>query len=103
MITGPALSPGRGPSMLVASVGYGTVIVVPLPEVARAWASTIPLRVKLATDRPKPKLANPAPVITKLAGGEARSTGLGVMELTPGALTVSEVLPTRLQLFVDPV
>src|SRR5215831_998099 len=107
MITGPALSPGRGPSMLVALVGYGTVRVVPLPDVARAWASTRPLRVKLTTDKPKPKFAKPPPETVKLAGGEARSTGLGVMELTPGggrvSLTVREVLPTRLQLFVDPV
>ena len=30
----------------------------------------MPLRVKLATDRPKPKLAKPLPVIVKLVVGE---------------------------------
>jgi len=78
-----------------------------VPELARDWARIAPLLlVKLATDRPKPKLLNPLPVIVKLAGDEARSIGLGVMELTPGGgvllLTVRVVLPRRLQLF-DPV
>ena len=76
--------------------------VVLVTEVTRTWPRLVPLRTKLTTGKPKPRLAKPLPVIVKLAGGEARSTGLGVMELTPGggrvSLTVSEVLPTRLQL-----
>ena len=76
--------------------------VVLVTEVTRTWPRLVPLRTKLTTGKPKPKFANPLPVIVKLAGGEARSTGLGVMELTPGggrvSLTVSEVLPTRPQL-----
>ena len=67
--------------MLVALVGKGTTSVVPVIDEARAWARTEPLRVKLTTGKPNPRLANPAPVIVKLAGGEARSTGLGVIEL----------------------
>ena len=66
--------------------------------------SLTPLRVKLTAGKPKPKLAKPFPVRVKLAGGEARSTGLGVIELIPGgirvSLTVSEVLPTNPQLLV---
>jgi hypothetical protein len=66
----------------------------------------IPLRVKLTTDRPKPEFTNPLPVMAKLAGGVARLIEFGVMEATPGtgrvSVTVSEVLPTKLQLF-DPV
>jgi len=66
------------------------------------------LRIKLTAGRPKPKSAKPFPVIVKLADGEARSIGLGVIELTPGgfvflvSLTVSEVLQTRPQLLVPP-
>src|SRR5262245_32508598 len=85
-------------------VGNGIVRLVLVPELARDWARTVPLLlVKLATDKPKPKLVNPPPVIVKLVGGVAKSMGLGVMELTLGAgrvsLTVSEVVPTRLPLF----
>ena len=64
----------------------------------------MPLRVKLMTGKPKPEFVKPLPAMVKLAGGVARSTGLGVMELTPGAgrvsLTVSEVVPTSIKLFV---
>src|SRR5262245_35534179 len=62
--------------------GYGTVRVVLVIEVARTWPSKTPLRVKLIAGRPKPKLAKPFPVSVKLVGGEARSIGLGVIELT---------------------
>src|SRR6476620_8627047 len=97
MVTDPALRPGRGPPMLVASVGYGTVKLVDEPAVARAWAMARPLRTKLTTGNPKPRLAKPFPAIVNEAGGEARSIGLGVMELTPGpgrvSLIVSEVVP----------
>src|SRR5262250_672638 len=76
--------------------------VVLVTEVTRTCPRLVPLRTKLTTGKPKPKFAKPLPVIVKLAGGEARSTGFGVMELTPGggrvSLTVSEVLPTRPQL-----
>jgi hypothetical protein len=62
--------------------------------------------VKFATGKPKPELVNPLPAIVKLGGGEAKSIVFGVIELTPGAglvlFTVSETLPTRLQL-LDPV
>src|SRR3989442_951053 len=34
--TAPAVNPGRGPAILVASVGKGTVRLVVVPEVARA-------------------------------------------------------------------
>ena len=82
--------------------------VVFVTEVARTWPRLVPFRTKLTTGKPKPKFANPLPLMVKLGGGEARSMGFGVMELTPGAgrvsLTVSEVLPTRPQLLVpDPV
>ena len=86
-MTVPALSPGKGPGTLTGPVGYGTVRVVLVPEVARAWAIIMPLRVKLATDRPKPRSPKPFPVMVKLAGGVARSMGLGTMELT------SELVP----------
>ena len=66
----------------------------------------LPLRMKLATGRPKPESTKPPPVMVKLAGEAARSIGFGVMELTPGgggagrvSLTVSEVLPKKLKLF----
>src|SRR5207244_4220164 len=91
--TAPALNPGWGPLILVASVGKGTVRLVLVPEVARAWASTVPLRVKLMTGNPKPEFVKPFPAMVKLAGGVTRSIGLGVMELTPIPLplTVAEV------------
>ena len=53
----------------------------------------------MTTGKPKPKLAKPFPTMVKFAGGEARSMGLGVIELTLGpgrvSLTVSDVEPTR--------
>jgi hypothetical protein len=53
------------------------------------------------TGKPKPEFVKPPPVMVKLAGGEARSIGLGVMELTPRvSLTVSEMVPTRLKVLV---
>src|SRR5256885_1642914 len=53
------------------------------------------------TGKPKPEFLKPPPAIVKLAGAVARSTGLGVMELTPRvSLTVSEVLLTKLKLLV---
>src|SRR2546425_746388 len=56
---------------------------------------------QLMTGKPKPELVKPLPAMVKLAGGVVRSTGLGVMELTPRvSLTVSEVVPTRLKLLV---
>ena len=67
---------------------------------------TVPLRVKLATGKPKPELAKPLPAIVKLAGGATKSKVLGVIEFTEGGevvlLTVSDTLPTKLQPF-DPV
>ena len=60
-----------------------------MPEVARAWASTTPLRVKLTTGKLKPKSAKPPPVMVKLAGGEGRSIGLGVMEFASVTVTVT--------------
>ena|SRR6476469_6908963 len=89
MVTDPALRPGRGPPMLVASVGYGTVKLVDEPAVARAWAMARPLRTKLTTGNPKPRLAKPFPAIVNEAGGEARSIGLGVMEFTIAAAPVT--------------
>ena len=56
--------------------------IVFVTEVARTWPRLVPLRTKLTTGKPKPKFANPLPVIVKLASGEARSIGLGVMALT---------------------
>ena len=51
----------------------------------------------------KAGIGNSLPAMVKLAGGEARSIGLGVIEPTPGggrtgrvSLTVSEVVPSRL-------
>jgi len=71
-------------------VGNGIVRFALVPELARDWARTAPLLlVKLATDRPKPKLVNPPPVMVKLAGGVARLMGLGVMELTAVPIPLS--------------
>ena len=72
-----------------------------VPELARDWAKIAPLLlVKLATDRPKPKLVNPPPAMVKLAGGAARSMGLGVMELTavPIPLSIAEAPAPPLKL-----
>jgi hypothetical protein len=53
------------------------------------------------TGKPKPESVKPLPAMVKVAGGEARSIGLGVMELTPRvSLTVSEVVPTRVKVLV---
>src|SRR6266511_654604 len=84
-------------------MGNGTTRVVFDTEVARTWPSRVPLRVKLATGRPKPKLAKPFPVRVKLAGGgEARSTGLGVIALTevvkPLTVTDAPAPPVKLTL-----
>src|SRR2546422_73046 len=49
------------------------------------------------TGKPKPEFVKPLPAMVKLAGGVARSIGLGVMELTPRvSLTVSEMVPSSL-------
>src|SRR5881409_4370992 len=101
--TVPAESPGMFGVSDVAGVGYGTVnVVLPLSPVARACAIKTPLRTKFTTGRPKPRFANPLPVIVKLVGGLARSIGFGVLPLTPGAgrvsVTVSVALPIRLKL-----
>ena len=99
-VTAPALSPGYAPLLVP---GNGTVSVVLVPELARAAARINPLRMKLTTDKPKPEFTKLLPVIVKLADGVAKSITLGVMEFTPGggrvSLTVSEVLPTKVQLF----
>src|SRR5262245_65652926 len=73
--------------MAVAVVGNGTVrLVPPIIAVARAWARTVPPRVKFTTGRPKPWFTKPLPATVKLVGGVARSTVLGVMVLTPGSV-----------------
>ena len=82
--------------------GNGTTRVVLVIEVARTWPSLTPLRVKLTAGNPKPKLAKPFPVRVKLAGGEARSTGLGVIELTlvvnPVTVTEAPAPPVKVTL-----
>src|SRR6267142_2810950 len=83
----PTESPGTFGVSEVACVGNGTVnVVLPESPVARACAITTLLRTKFTTGRPKPRFANPLPVIVKLAGGVARSIVLGVMPLTPATL-----------------
>src|SRR5262249_32627531 len=70
----------------VACVGYGTVRVVPpVSAVARACAIKVVPRMKFTTGRPKPQSANPESVIVKLAGGDARSIGFGLLPLSVGA------------------
>src|SRR5260370_34260115 len=60
-------------------------------SVAGVRTSAVPMWVKLMTGKPKPEFVKPLPAMVKLAGGETRSIGLGVMELTPRvSLTVSE-------------
>jgi hypothetical protein len=58
----------------------------------------------LITGKPKIEFVKPLPAMVKVAGGEARSIGLGAMELTPGtgrvSLTVSEVVPRRVKVLV---
>src|SRR5262247_3711021 len=86
----------------VACVGNGTVNVVPpVSAVARAWAIKVVPRMKFTTGKPKPKSANPEPMIVKVEGGDARSIGFGVIPLTVGAgrvsLTVSVTLPIRMK------
>ena len=99
----------------MACVGNGTVSVMfPASAVARACAIRVPPRVKFTTGRPNPRFAKPPPVIVKLAGGVARSIGLGVMPLTPAmmlkvavtacaALTVTVQVPVPAQLPLQPV
>src|SRR5437867_757702 len=88
--TAPAESPGMFGVSDVAGVGYGTVnVVLPLSPVARACAIKTPLRTKFTTGRPKPRFANPWPVIGKLGGGLARSIAFGAMALTPAAIPVT--------------
>ena len=88
--TVPAESPGMFGVSDVAGVGYGTVnVVLPLSPVARACAIKTPLRTKFTTGRPKPRFANPLPVIVKLVGGLARSIAFGAMALTPAAIPVT--------------
>src|SRR5262245_13524144 len=103
--TGPADSPGRFGVIAVACVGNGTVrVVLPVSPVARAWAISVVPRMKFTTGSPKPRFAKPVPVIVKLAGGDARSIGFGVMPVTLGAgrvsLTVRPTLPIRLKVGV---
>jgi len=89
-VTEPADSQGRFGVIAVAGVGKGTVSVVLVRAVARACPSSVVPRMKFTTGRPKPRFANPPPVIVKLAGGLARSTELGLSRVS---LTVSVVLP----------
>src|SRR5215510_2737380 len=103
--TGPADSPGRFGVIAVACVGNGTVrVVLPVSPVARAWAISVVPRMKFTTGSPKPRFAKPVPVIVKLAGGDARSIGFGVMPVTLGAgrvsSTVRPTLPIRLKVGV---
>src|SRR5262247_2575632 len=103
--TDPADSPGMFGVIAVACVGNGTVKVVPpVSAVARACAIKVVPRMKFTTGRPKPRSANPEPVIVKLAGGDARSIELGLIPLTLGpgreSLTVSAALPARLKVGV---
>src|SRR5882724_5272269 len=95
----------------VACVGKGIVSVVPpTSAVDRACASSVLPRMKFTTGRPKPRFANPLPVIVKLAGALARSIGFGVMPLTPAAMPVTvtvaspplEVNRTTTELAVPP-
>src|SRR5215470_9099729 len=99
----------------VACVGNGTVrVVLPVSAVALAWAIKVVPRMKFTTGRPKPRSANPVPVMVKLAGGAARSIVLGVMPLTLGmlvkvavtacaALTVTVQVPVPAQLPLQPL
>ena len=48
--------------MAVALVGNGTVSVVGVIPVARAWAKITPFRVKFTTGSPKPAFTKPLPV-----------------------------------------
>ena len=113
--TGPAESPGMFGVIAVACVGNGTVrVVLPVSAVALAWAIKVVPRMKFTTGRPKPRSANPVPVMVKLAGGAARSIVLGVMPLTLGmlvkvavtacaALTVTVQVPVPAQLPLQPL
>src|SRR5262245_40544812 len=97
----PADSPGRFelPGSAVAAVGYGTVSEVVVIAVARACATTAPLRRKFAIGSPKPEFVKPLPAIVDVAGGAARAMVLGVMPLTgaePVSVTVRPVLPSTL-------
>src|SRR5882724_11598015 len=106
--TVPADSPGLLGVIAVACVGNGTVkVVLPLSAVARACAIKVLPRMKFTTGRPKPRFAKPLPVIVKVAGGSARSIGLGLTPFTPGtgrvSVTVSVALPIRLKVGALPV
>jgi hypothetical protein len=71
----------------------------PLTDSHRLFSYSLPGR--LMTGKPKPKFVKPAPAMVKLAGGVARSIGLGVIELSARvSLTVSEVALTKLKLLV---
>src|SRR5262249_9920864 len=87
--------------MAVAVVGNGTVrLVPPVIAVARAWARTVPPRVKFTTGRPKPWFTKPLPATVKLVGGAERSTVLGVMLLTPETIRVSVIVNGTLPISV---
>src|SRR5439155_940434 len=84
--TAPALSLGKRPDRLVWSVGHGTVSVVPpLRPLARARPRRAPSPTNFTTGNPAPRFAKPLPLIVTLPGAAARSVGLGVTALTPGA------------------
>ena len=70
--------------------------------------------MKFTIGNPNPRSAKPPPVIVKLAGGVSRSTGFGMMALTPAmtlkvavtacaALTVTLQVPVPAQLPLQPV
>src|SRR3989442_923608 len=94
-------SPGRFGVIDVAGVGKGTVSVVPpVRAVARASSGSHTSRIKLPLHIAYPLLAEPLPVIVKLAGGVARSIELGVMPLTPGTGPVSVTVSAALLFFL---
>ena len=84
--------------MAVALVGNGTVSVVGVIPVARAWARITPFRVKFTIGSPKPRFAKPVPLMANVAGGVARSIAPGVIppRLGGDCVTVRAVLPSRL-------
>src|SRR2546428_6683738 len=77
--TGPADSPGRFGVIDLADHATGLLsLSPPVSALPRACASSVVPRMKFTIGRPKPRFANPLPVIVKLAGALARSIGLGV-------------------------
>src|SRR5262249_18272938 len=89
----------------VACVGNGTVNVVPpVSAVARACAIKVVPRMKFTTGRPKPKSANPEPVIRSEEGRVGKASGLGGIPLTyapgRGRFTGRPALPARLKVGV---